>query len=112
MLTCALPPGYRAAAASAVGRLLQGRPESAQHFRVQRRRRFALGRVQAEQGDQVVDCKLAIARCGQLGVLVGSARLPVGNPMNPGLVSDLTPLLRDVDLWLHGYPAIDDSLSV
>jgi predicted phosphodiesterase len=27
----------------------------------------------------------------------------VGNPMTPGFVSDLTPLLHDVDLWLHGH---------
>jgi len=27
----------------------------------------------------------------------------VGNPLNPGFVSDLTPLLRDVDLWMHGH---------
>jgi predicted phosphodiesterase len=27
----------------------------------------------------------------------------VGNPINPGFVSDLTPLLHDVDLWLHGH---------
>ena len=27
----------------------------------------------------------------------------VGNPMNPGFVSDLTPLLGVADLWLHGH---------
>ena len=27
----------------------------------------------------------------------------VGNPLNPGFVSDLTPLLRDADLWMHGH---------
>ena len=27
----------------------------------------------------------------------------VGNPLNPGFISDLTPLLRDADLWLHGH---------
>lgn len=26
-----------------------------------------------------------------------------GNPLNPGFVSDLMPLLRDADLWLHGH---------
>lgn len=26
-----------------------------------------------------------------------------GNAMNPGFISDLTPLLRDADLWLHGH---------
>ena len=27
----------------------------------------------------------------------------VGNPINPGFVSDLTPLMHDVDLWVHGH---------
>lgn len=27
----------------------------------------------------------------------------VGHPLNPGFISDLTPLLRDADLWLHGH---------
>lgn len=27
----------------------------------------------------------------------------VGNPLNPGFISDLTPLLRDADLWMHGH---------
>jgi hypothetical protein len=27
----------------------------------------------------------------------------VGNPLNPGFVSDLTPLLRDADLWMRGH---------
>lgn len=26
-----------------------------------------------------------------------------GHPMNPGFISDLTPLLKGVDLWLHGH---------
>lgn len=26
-----------------------------------------------------------------------------GHPMNPGFISDLTPLLQGVDLWLHGH---------
>jgi len=26
-----------------------------------------------------------------------------GNALNPGFISDLTPLLRDADLWLHGH---------
>lgn len=26
-----------------------------------------------------------------------------GNPVNPGFVSDLTPLLGEVDLWFHGH---------
>jgi len=27
----------------------------------------------------------------------------IGNPLNPGFISDLTPLLRDADLWMHGH---------
>jgi predicted phosphodiesterase len=27
----------------------------------------------------------------------------VGNPLNPGFISDLTQLLRDADLWMHGH---------
>lgn len=27
----------------------------------------------------------------------------VGNPVNPGYISDLTPLLGEVDLWVHGH---------